>query len=451
MLFFAVAGIACGDSAGTGGSQDGGGGATPSWQGHRVLRLDLAASSDDPDHCFGQGSVTVSWGVVLDVTVEGASGSGWLAGTEVQTDAGPLRITAGSSAVEAAVADNRLSLADFEGALTPSDHLHFSTFELVAKVSDRASGEAMGTWTFYAGGDFRCELPFTATIEGGPDLEAPSFWPPAVGVSPLLPFEPITFLLSEPIAAEGPSASAVVDARPVDTALELEADPGRQDFVRALSVASPSSWPAGAVLGITIDGLRDAAGNQPPAASLAVQLAAAPESDANLGFELGLAGWLTDPLPPEQPGVFGLVFPAAGYEVTDDQGKPFLIAPVEGQVMIVVGSTGRLIGHMLPTADATTLALSLAVADPDVPGILADAQGYHLTLLNMAGETVASLEGDPALFPNASAAWSGFARATLPLPTKRDGGLWLLVETVGFAPPVHIPDLIVDDIQLTLE
>lgn len=448
--FFAAA---CGDSAPEGGGGAGandaggggqGGGEIASWTGHHVLRVELALATDDPYECLGEAPGSPALAVVVDVTAADGEASGWIAGTAIGNGATTIRVTEGSVAVEGSVADPALGLTPFTAFVTALDSFTFDAFALVATLDGTVHGEASGTWSIFNGSDAICDLTFSATITGGPDEERPTAWASRSDRRLNLPFEPIPLALTEPIEREGPAVEAKVSGSSVGAVLSPRADNARDGFAFALDVAPDGIWPVGGALSLTIGGLRDAAGNEGEAALEPIPLAPLPDSDPNLGFEQGLLGWLTDPLPPEAPGVTGVVYPAGSFSVVDDEGDPFVVTAPEGGTMAVVGIGGRLVGHLDPPSEATVLRLRIGLADPDVADLLLNGQGYAIRLVDATGATVETVTADASLHSPPMKSWSGFAEVEIPLPSSADGGFWIVIEPTGFAPPVHLPEVLVD-------
>ncbi|MFO0554145.1 MAG: hypothetical protein U0271_37540 [Polyangiaceae bacterium] len=441
-------GVACGDDSVTGGGGSGGGGGVggggvTTWPSHEVLELELDLTTDDSFGCLAPG-VAIRWGWIADLTVADAGVSGWLAPSEFAADSQSIRQAFQSSGVTGTVDGPALTLASSGVYLSPWDEVEIDALSLERAADGSVTGSIAGGWTLF-GGDSYCEVPFTASITGSADVRAPSVWLAREGLSPLLPFEPLELVATEAVVADSVVADVEIANQAAPSALSPIADTGRDGFARGLALSGSPAWPAGAALAIRLTGLEDAAGNDTMLELGPVALAVAPPSQTNPSFESAFAGWLTDPLQPTQPGVIGSVFVADHYEVIDDMGVSSDVLPADGGHMAVLSSNTRLIGYWAPQSGVTELSLSVGVTDIAVPELLMNDDGFAVELHSEEGALTGSVTPTTALYPDASSAWSGFA--TLKLPVSETLGTWIIVKTTGFAPPVHVPVVLVDDLR----
>lgn len=422
-------------STGAGGS---GGGQL---EGRQVLDIDIVAEHENSGtlgDCPTDGKVGMTWSLVADLTREGASVTGWLAMTGQQSAQGePVEETNGSVAVQGTVSGSTVSLLG--AAVYP---LEFDAFDLVWEEGGAIGGTARGIWTFREN-DYQCTLPFQAVIRGGPDTSAPKAVIPGAMGRPTLPFEPIEVTLNEPVVAEGIGAiaSGAAGALPVSVSPVLDY---REGFARKLMLVPDPAWPVGETLSLSLSSLVDAAGNGGDLSLGEVSIPTPPASNGNLGFEESLDGWLSDPLPPKEPWVIGAVYTPSKVEGEDSAGTPYSIVPVEGTRMAQLFTGGRLIGFLKPPAGATRLIVPIGFVDSFPTELQEQKEGVRIQLVIDGKLTVVADGSDLPAITDPDAVWTGFGDVSIDLPASEAEGFWIVIEPSGFAPPIHVPEVLVD-------
>jgi hypothetical protein len=257
-----------------------------------------------------------------------------------------------------------------------------------------------------------------------------------------LPFDAITGTFTEPVVANEIELS-LSDAAQGTLALVND----RAGRPRAFEIVPAGTWEPGTTLTATLLSLRDGAGNRADAVLGSFDIPPEPDSTMNAGFEASLeSGWLTDP-----------AFEAGGplqildsIVLLDDLGMPFTVTAPEGARMLFIPSVAaRLIGHFAPTEPAQAVGLRLGVIDPTVEDVRQFPAGFRISVVS---GTELSIIGDgrdlPEELPDARGEFAGFVDLTFALPEGSGDDFWLVVEPWGYAPPVHLPSLLVDDVRL---
>ncbi|HET6613198.1 MAG TPA: hypothetical protein VFG83_14475 [Kofleriaceae bacterium] len=219
-------------------------------------------------------------------------------------------------------------------------------------VADSGCGSASGTWEQVLG-DVADSVPYsnsvlTATVddEGGKGL-----MPIPALRNDLIPGDPITIYVNEPVAIADANAAIKFSARVGGSAAAPVA--GTLTALNPTSTAYASSFqfqaadflPFGAAIALSVDGLPDLAGN--PMTTTAEPLAVAADPGpftANPGFESGLGGWI--------PSSIVDAFTSASYAG---------VTPTEGATELVLEHGASLGGYLDVAADATSLELSLTI------------------------------------------------------------------------------------------
>jgi hypothetical protein len=104
-----------------------------------------------------------------------------------------------------------------------------------------------------------------------------------------------------PVSIEGATVIVTADGNPVDEALLLGTDDTRPGFAKALAIAPRTLWPAGSSLSITLNGVKDAAGNVVEITLGPRTIEGQPDSNSNLGFETDLGARFRVKLPRTAP------------------------------------------------------------------------------------------------------------------------------------------------------
>lgn len=74
-------------------------------------------------------------------------------------------------------------------------------------------------------------------------------------------------------------------------------------------------------------------------------------------------------------------------------------------------------------------------------------QGFVIELV-IDGERVAVADGgDLEITYDPTATWTGFGTLSLDLPPSAAEGAWLIVQSTGFAPPIHVPNVLLDGLS----
>lgn len=414
--------------------------------GHRDFEIELAATVRD---CLPvEPYVDRGLGLVGGVDFRGDRATGWLAFTKLSIEGQPdLRYTLGSSAFAGTVSRRSVQLtADvpYDDNAAPEDLLHL-TMDLAWDAANLISGTAEGEWTL-AADDMRWACPLTATVSGGPDTTAPGAVVP-LGRRPFLPFEALAGYFTEPILADPVRLTTTAGGESVAASLALVRDQHERPY--AFAIEPQVTWPEGTSVTARVDDLRDAAGNSASVPLGTFEVVSAPDSVANLGFESSLEHWITDPLPSEVPAVIGAVRAISEIEVQDEQGAPVVIEPPEGSAMALIEGGGRLIGHVVRQPAAARLRITIGVLDPTPEALHADAAGFRISAFGDDGLRV--LADGSALPEIAKPAipFSGFVTLSLELPSSMGEGIWIVIEPWGWAGPVHMPAVLVD--QLAFE
>ncbi len=408
------------------------------------IELDATVTACTP----GDPSEQRGWLFVGQTNFNDAVVDGFLALSGVRLDDGTVgRYTVGSSSfegtLEGATARFTVELLYEEGG--PPFDLIEATFELEFARDGTIRGSAEGTW-LEGGGDFRCDRPFTASVTGGPDETPPSAVAWQDESFPLFPFDAVAGYLTEPVVKDGVQVAASIDGEPAAAVLSWVDDAEQRP--REFRVAPAGSWPAGSELTLSLSNLRDATGNHADVELGPFALPEVPPSAQNLGFEAGLEEWLTDPTSDGigTPPVRAL----ASLRLVDDAGDEFTVNAPEGSLMAYIDAAGmRLVGHLVPAGGESRLELTLAVLDPTLADLKDYPAGFLISVF--AGDeltVIGDAEDLPAELPDARGQFSGFLKLSLPLPPSAAAGFWLIVEPAGYAPPVHLPSLLLDDVRL---
>jgi hypothetical protein len=140
----------------------------------------------------------------------------------------------------------------------------------------------------------------------------------------------------------------------------------------------------------------------------------------------------------------------ASLSLIDDAGDEFTVSAPEGDLMAYIDAVGmRLVGHLVPAEGDTRLELTLGVLDPTLADLKDYPAGFLISISSGPELTViGDAEDLPDELPDARGQFSGFLNLSLPLPASAAAGFWLIVEPTGYAPPVHLPSLLIDDVRL---
>jgi hypothetical protein len=440
------AGRAGGNAAGEGGvsAGRGGEGGDSTLDGRFELELELAAEASS---CWsGQPSDERLWVLVGAVDFDAASAVGYLALNGVgRADGSIARYTLGSTDFEGS---SNGWHTEWEAAVLyeeggpPEDELAIK-LELSFTDDGEVEGRAEGVW-LQAEADLRCERPFTASVTGGPDRHAPGAVADQRDPFVLLPFDSITGYFTEPVAEQGIELRVETGGENVPARLALSKDRGGRP--RGFEIVASDVWPGGAALSVELHSLRDAAGNEADVSLGPFLLPAEPDSASNAGFEDALAGWLTDPT--YDSG--GPVQPASIMYFQDELGKTYSVTPPEGSRMMYIEAVGvRLIAHFAPAKPAKAVAMMLGVSDPTILNLRDFPAGFRVSVFSQGKLSVIGDGSDlPQVLPDARGNFTGFLDLTFPLPEGAGKDFWLVIEPWGYAPPVHLPSLLVDDVRL---
>lgn len=410
-------------------------------QGHRDVDLLLDATVTDCG--FAADVFAQRWGLTGSVDFAGSKASGWLALTSVAGATGPTaRFTLGGKRFEGTVDGAAVHIdtdALFEPGGPPEDILALG-LDLSWDADEAVAGSATGTWQL-AAADMRCDMPFVATVTGGPDTTAPDARAFYDDRTVVLPFEAVSGSFTEPLATDAIALEAS-HAATLSLARDAIGMPIR------FALVPLTAWPTGGSVQATLRGLEDGAGNLADAALGRFAIQVAPDSGENPGFESGLDQWITDPLPPPEPWVIPGIRAATSLTEADLDGVEYTVTPPAGQWMALIDA-GRLIGHFAPPPGSSRITVQLGVLDPSAAWLRADGAGFRITAFTdrevvLADGTDLPEAVDPA------ATFTGFVPLSLALPpgAGAGAGTWLIVEPWGYAPPVHLPRVVVDDLRV---
>lgn len=348
-----------------------------------------------------------------DTTLRGTDGSRFDAGFHAETIGSRLEFEPCSVFDRGMISFESLNL-DFSGATI--------------------TGDARGNWESMSGGDYIDLTDFTASVVAVLDEQAPAAQ--LTSSTTLLPFDPITVNLSEPVTTEGFAVS--VSAGEV---LEADVVPDfdmREGFVTGFSLSMASGWPPGKTVSVRLDHATDAAGNESTNLDVAsVAIEPAPDSMSNLGFELGAEGWL-------------YVVAAEQVELENHQDSSIVVDPVlppEGATMALI--TQRATGYLVAPDGATELCFTAGVHAYDLDASSQYGGGFDVELTSPGAhslENVLASSFEP--FANVDAGWSGFMDHCFGLPPDAQQGTWLNITPTGYAPPIAFPpDVVLDALR----
>jgi hypothetical protein len=380
-------------------------------------------------------TVDIALSLVGTLTFGETEADGWLAidGLRRASDAPAAYPTTHSTAVSGSYKGNKLVLAPFTiyfpGIEGSAD---FTTFSLEPDGRTLV-GDLVSTVHSRDQNDIE-DVAMAGRISAVPDQTAPQLVALASSVAPVA-LDAIELDFSEPVDAGSASLSASSMALSFVPVIDSV-----NGLATGAQVVPVGYWPADATLTATFEGLVDQAGNA-GGGMVTLMTPPRPDPSTNLGFELGMSGWLL-----------------RGDEAASAKQSAMVYSP-DGQAQSVGAPVGAALGEipvdseitgfLVPPDGATTLSLELALIDDDSPVKRAQQmhRGVLIEITTPAGTTTVADGSTLSLPADPNAYWTGFQSVTVPLPTGVSAGLWLTIRTTDQESPVTSPRVLVDDVH----